>query len=763
MTNFIKKIIDIRILVIFTMLMITLLAGFFTTNLRIVIDPMAILPASHPFVASKLQLENIFSEHYSFVVAIEPKSGNPLDPVVLQKIQRITSELKKDSGLVKSTLLSVASQNAKAILDNGGESFEVRPLHTVLNQPEKLRAWLDSNPIYRNAIVSPDYKALTVLAQFKPDPQGYGAILKRIQPIVDKERDDSMNIYLSGHVNFLGQIELYSERMVILVPIAIVLIALLLFSAFGSLQGLLLPLLTANLALIWVLGIMGASGIPLDVFNATTPILILAIAAGHAVQMLKRYYEEYERLRLETDLTPKEANELAVINSVSKVGKYMIAASVIAAMGFLSLTIFEIKTVKIFGIFTGLGILSALLIELTFMPALRSWLKPPVLKPKKHSRSLWNFIINFIAKNAPTKRFAIFWIVAIAVVMVGIGQVKIENSNKANFAEWTTVRQDDAFINQQLGGTQTFYIMIDTGQVDGVKNPAVLNAMATLQKRLIGMDGVGKTVSLVNFITRMHQVMRGTDSKDLPETAETVGQYLLLYSMSGDPDDLKSYVDFNYQRANMKVFVKKDDSAFIMNLVEQTQAIAKELFPQGVTLQFGGGVAEAAALNEVLVHDKLLNIAQIIGVVFIASSLLFRSVLAGFLVLLPLVMTVIFNFGLLGWLDIPLNIPTSLISAMAVGIGADYAIYLISRYREEYQRDPKTALTNTLNSAGKACLYVASAVAIGYGVLALSFGFKVHQWLALLIACAMFISVFAALTLIPAILQRFQPNFIKRI
>jgi predicted RND superfamily exporter protein len=232
--------------------------------------------------------------------------------------------------------------------------------------------------------------------------------------------------------------------------------------------------------------------------------------------------------------------------------------------------------------------------------------------------------------------------------------------------------------------------------------------------------------------------------------------------MSGDPDDLKSYVDFNYQRANIKVFVKKDDSEFIMNLVHETQTMAKELFPEGVTLQFGGGVAEAAALNEVLVHEKLLNIAQIMGVVLIAATLLFRSLLAGLLVLMPLAITVVFNFGLLGWLNIPLNIPTSLISAMAVGIGADYAIYLISRYREEFQKNPHTALANTLQSAGKACLYVASAVAIGYGVLALSLGFKVHQWLALLIACAMFISVFAALTLIPAVLQRFQPKFLNR-
>lgn len=761
MSAFIQFVIKLRILVAFLTLLITLLAGFFATNLRIVIDPMAILPASHPFVSSKSQLENIFGEYYSFVVAIESKSDTPLDANVLQKIQRITNELKKDSGLVKSTLLSISSQNAKAILNTGSDSFEVRPLHTVLNNSEKLNRWLDENPIYRNAIISTDKKTLTVLAQFKPDPQGYGAILKRIQPIVDKERDESVNIYTSGHINFLGQIELYSERIGILLPISIVLIALLLYNAFRSWQGMILPLGTAVLALIWVLGIMGASGIPLDVFNASTPILILAIAAGHAVQMLKRYYEEYERLRIETNLTPKEANELAVINSVSKVGKYMIAASVIAAMGFLSLTFFEIKTIKVFGIFTGLGILSTLLIELTFMPALRSMLKPPVIKPKQIRRGLWDKLIDFIDRNSITKRFAVFWLIAIVTVTIGISQVKIENSNKANFADWTTVRQDDAVINEKLGGTQTFYIMVDTGQIDGVKNPAVLNAMATLQRLLIEMEGVGKTVSIVNFITRMHQVMRGTDSKDLPETAETVGQYLLLYSMSGDPDDLKSYVDFNYQRANLKVFVKKDDSTFVMNLVNQTQAIAKDLFPAGVTLQFGGGIAEAAALNEVLVHDKLLNIAQIIGVVFIASSLLFRSALAGFLVLLPLIITVIFNFGLLGWLGIPLNIPTSLISAMAVGIGADYAIYLISRYREEYQRNKNTALTNTLHSAGKACLYVASSVAIGYGVLALSFGFKVHQWLALLIACAMLVSVFASLTLIPSILKRFEPKFLK--
>ena len=115
----------------------------------------------------------------------------------------------------------------------------------------------------------------------------------------------------------------------------------------------------------------------MDVFNASTPILILAVASGHAVQLLKRFYEEYYRLRKTTVLTAKEANHQAVIDSLVHVGPVMITAGLIASLGFFSLIIFEISTVKTFGIFTGIGILSALILEMTFTPAVRSLLTPP--------------------------------------------------------------------------------------------------------------------------------------------------------------------------------------------------------------------------------------------------------------------------------------------------------------------------------------------------------------------------------------------------
>src|SRR5205823_2130574 len=165
-------------------------------------------------------------------------------------------------------------------------------------------------------------------------------------------------------------------------------------------QGFILPLVTAMFSVTWGLGFMGALGFPLDIFNAPTPILILAVAAGHAVQLLKRYYEEYYRLVHDTSLTLKQANEMAVIESLCGVGPVMMIAGGVAALGFFSLIIFEIATIRTFGVFTGVGILSAVVLEMTFIPAVRSLLRPP--REAEHrvdnENRIWSRIPSVIAE-----------------------------------------------------------------------------------------------------------------------------------------------------------------------------------------------------------------------------------------------------------------------------------------------------------------------------------------------------------------------------
>ena len=132
------------------------------------------------------------------------------------------------------------------------------------------------------------------------------------------------------------------------------------------------------------------------------------------------------------------------------------------------------------------------------------------------------------------------------------------------------------------------------------------------------------------------------------------------------------------------------------------------------------------------------------------------------MILVPLIAAVVVNFGVMGLLSIPLQIATALVSAMAVGIGADYGIYMSYRMREELRKDQSEAdaLRKAYLSAGKATLFVSSAVAGGFGILMISWGFLIHIWMGFLIATAMLTSSIAALTLFPALVCTLRPKFI---
>ena len=239
-----------------------------------------------------------------------------------------------------------------------------------------------------------------------------------------------------------------------------------------------------------------------------------------------------------------------------------------------------------------------------------------------------------------------------------------------------------------------------------------------------------------------------------------ISQYLLLYSISGQPNDFDAYVDYDYKNLNLVVWTKNDSSRYAENIVKSIRNFVEPKLPPGVTVQIGGSVPQTSALSETLVRGKLLNIAQMIGVVFIAGLIIFRSIIAGVYLILPLGFAVLVNFGVMGLFGIPLNTPNSVSSAMGIGIGADYAIYLLYRFREELATgaDFEDALRRTMRTAGKAVVYVATAVAGGYSVLLLSFNFYVHIWFGVLIVLSMIVSAMTALLLIPTLLTHYVPR-----
>jgi len=258
--------------------------------------------------------------------------------------------------------------------------------------------------------------------------------------------------------------------------------------------------------------------------------------------------------------------------------------------------------------------------------------------------------------------------------------------------------------------------------------------------------------------------MDNTATGKLPETSAAVAQYLLLYGMGGNEEDLSRLVDRDYQRAVITMYLKTDDNRAMKALTVAVAAEAERLFAgTSIKARVGGGVTNAIALNETMVHGKTINLIQISLLVVVITSLLLRSLAGGLLVLLPLATSALVNLGLMGWTGIPLAMGTAAISAMAVGIGADYAVYFIFRVREEFERsgDLRIATATALTTSGKAIAYVASAVAGGYMCLALSF-FKVHVLLGLLVALTMVVSSAATVAFLPSVILWITPKFLQR-
>jgi uncharacterized protein len=741
-------------------------------HLRIIVSSDNMVPQSNHYVKTGNEIEAIFGHKYTVAIAVTATQGTIYQTPILEKVKRITARIANDPLVIKSSVTGLAARKVKGIEGNA-EGMIVGALMDKVPQDQAgidaLKKAVASNPVYDDLLVSRDERTTLIVADVKDSGKGMQLIDTAVRAAVDPERDATVDIALGGQSIPLAQLERFSARMAIFLPLALLIIGLIHYEAFRTFQALLLPLVTALIAVIWSVSALAALRQPMDVFNATTPILILAIAAGHAVQVLKRYYEEYARLKAASpDQDPKELSRLAIVTAMTKIGPVMAVACAVAALGFFSLYVFEIKSVQTFGILTGIGVLSALILELTFIPALRSALKPPGDKERRREqeRTFWDRILEKLLYLVLERRRAVTLITLAFLVCVSLGGylLKSESSTKQLFFGTQQITIDDDKINARMAGSNTLYLMVDTGVDDGIKNPAVLQAMKMVQDRLAQDPLVGKTVSLADFLMRMNQAMNADSASSyrLPLSSDLAAQYLLLYANSGDPGDFDSYVDYAYRKAVIQIFYKSDLTTDLVEISQRTQEYASSVFPPGVKVSVGGGVIPTVALHEEMIRSKVLNILQILGCVFLLTSLVFRSPLAGLLILTPLVATVLANFGFMGLTGIPLNIPTALVSAMAVGIAADYAIYLAYRLREELQSElPETeAIRRAFMSAGKATIFVSTAVAGGFGVLVTSWGFSVHVWMGLLIALAMVVSAFSTLTVFASLLLTLRPTFI---
>src|SRR2546426_2165501 len=446
-----------RFAVLFAVLLGTLFLARATTRLHVEVDPDRQLPQDHPFIQTLNDVHRIFGDKNLVVIGLFPHDGNVFTPAFLKKLAEVTDAVRRLPGANPALVQSLAAPQVKDIrgTEDGMEVervMETPPTDEAGAAEVRRRAF--ATDAYVGTLAAADGSAAAVQASFEltPETPGYRHLHMAVLGALEAAADGTFDYRLSGPVVFLSQLSAYAARMVLYFPLALLVIGLVHYEAFRTLQALFLPLLTALLSVLWAVGLMGLLGVPLDPFNTTTPILILAVAAGHAVQVLKRFYEEFDRTH---DV------EAAITESLARVGPVMIAAGFVAALSFCSLVTFRTATIRTFGLFTGFGILSALVIEMTVIPAVRACLAAPrghEREREAESHRLMDGFLRFSARAAAGRGSNRVFAGAIVLVLACAAlasRLTIDMSLKREFSPRDIVRVDDAAINDRFAGTNT--------------------------------------------------------------------------------------------------------------------------------------------------------------------------------------------------------------------------------------------------------------------------------------------------------------------
>jgi len=214
-------------------------------------------------------------------------------------------------------------------------------------------------------------------------------------------------------------------------------------------------------------------------------------------------------------------------------------------------------------------------------------------------------------------------------------------------------------------------------------------------------------------------------------------------------------------QTKMVVQIKTGNTSILKKIKTRARSFFAEHFPPGYTLEMSGWADMQLAVNELIIKGQLLSIIISLIIVYLIISIVYRSVSAGFFGILPLSLPILLNFGIMGFSRIHLDVATAMVASIAIGTGIDYAVHFMDIYRQQLKNhyDSDKAAVNTLMSAGKAIVFNAVSVAVGFAVMLFSSFYPIIH-LGLLISLTMLIAGAVSLTLLPVLFTIFKPGFL---
>ncbi len=755
MEKLLNKLLKVPYLVLGVILLITILFIFpMKENTRMETNLDKYMPEDHPAFIYSDKAEKWFNIQDGIIIAVENKNGI-YNTETLTIVKSLTKKLQKFKEINKADVTSLYTADNIVGTEDG---MDVKAFFKRVPKTEEklseLQHKVKANEMVYGRLVSTDETVTVVIAGIND-----GVFSQEFyQEILETAREfetDNIKLYVAGRPIVEGTMALLGPAdMKKMVPIVLLVITLVLYLTLRSVKSTVLTMLVVFFSTIWAFGLMATVNIPIYAVSTMIPVMLIAIGVADGIHL-------YSHLHLYMRKHPDTTKVDAVKDMIKHMWSPVIMTSITTAVGFISLLTSQVYPIKYFGIFTAFGVIAAMLFSLVLIPAGIMVFGLPKFKDKKKTDDDKNEdesaykIAEFVLKY---KYATFFTTVAIVVIsVVGITKVWINSSFLEKFEKDSEIVLTDKFINEHFGGTSTLNLILDSKNADAFKNPKILKLVDKMQE---GVDNklavVGNTFSLSDYLKRMNKVMHADNEEfnTIPDSQDLIAQYLLLYEMSGDPDNLWKVVNEQYTKANVTFQLKSDNSKAINAALTQVENFKDDFKKLGVTMNYAGSGYKALVFTDLILEGQIMSLILSLVIVIVLLSLMFKNIMLGLIGSVPIMITAAISFGIMGWLNIPLNTTTALLSSIAIGIGIDYAVHLIEQYKVNSEcGDKELTVKKTMAHSGRAILFNAIVVIAGFMVLLFSV-FPPNRELGFLVSLNMFISFVGTLTIMVILLYR---------
>ncbi len=621
----------------------------------------------------------------------------------------------------------VISIFSEEFLQDEGGSFDVQKLVETVPQTTKditeLKERLKTFPLYLYSLYNKN--ALNILVQFKSDisDQEMSSILS--QSIMDSPIKDQ--IYLSGWPEINNSIKGIMDRdLFILVPLIFIVISIIFFKLFGSLRGVIVPLVTIGIAIAVSVGFMSLFGLSLNVVSNSIPLLLVAIGTSDGIHFMTKYYLYQKNFSDHKELLRYTGNII---------GPTILLTSVTTMGGFLANLFSPVASISEFGLITAVGVFTAGAASFLLIPSLLSKFKFPKIMIKNQSSNdhifslLSEKMYHSIYKNLKLYLIGLILIFGISIYKV-IG-LEANYTLLGYFSPDTKVVKSAIQVSDEMGGLIEFNITVDTGENDGLLKPSVLKAFDDLssQMKLKYPNDIVYITSLADFIKNMARAYNGEKSfYKIPENPDAISQYLEVYSWSGEPEeDLKYVTNENYSigriygrfklQVNEKGELKERNLRYYEKIINEIKFELKQQLPNAKIENYGELPMWITTLYNIVEGQISSVLLAVIFVFFIALPIL-KNLHLTLLALIPISFAISMNFAFMNLFNIQLDIATSLVSAMAIGIGIDDALHFLLTYKRlrQHNETVEETLLETMKVTGKAIISTSITLVIGYSV-----------------------------------------------